>query len=338
MVADLTIMGNGEVAFAEGTENGRVNAWHHLGSSVQGAMTAEQALSMGYLAGWDVRKQPVFWQNGLGEQESISDRFLTVWTDPTNGDIRPLDVVGRNYVPIQNESLAPFLNALTDESGAMFQTAGAIKNGKQVFLTMKLPDTMLLNGEDPTAFYLIAYNSHDGSSSFRLAVSPVRVVCSNTLAMAMKSATAQWSIRHTRGAEGQIALARESMGLTFAYMAEFQEEAEAMMSNIITDDQFYGIVKGLFPADDDSTTRGANANRDAQDTVMNLWRNSATMTNLDSKSAWRGYNAVTEAIDFYLPVRNTMGDANLARASRSVLPTSPMVALKERASGLLLAV
>jgi phage/plasmid-like protein (TIGR03299 family) len=337
MVADLTVMGNGSVAFAEGTENGRVNAWHHLGSAIQGAMTAEQALEMGFLARWDVRKQPVFWQNGTGEQEVITDRFLTVWTDPTDGTIRPLDVVGRNYTPIQNEALAPFLNALTDESGAMFQTAGSVKNGKQVFLTMKLPDTMLLNGEDATEFYLIAYNSHDGSSSFRLAVSPVRVVCSNTLAMAMNKAKSTWSIRHTRNADGQIAMARESMNLTFAFMSEFQAEAEQMMSATMTDDQFFAIVKDLFPASDDDTKRGANAMRDAQDTVMGLWRNSDTMLNLD-KSAWRGYNAVTEAIDFYLPVRNTMGNLNVARASRAVLPTSPMVALKERASGLLLAV
>src|SRR6185312_12271562 len=136
---------------------------------------------------------------------------------PAHRPPEALGVVGEQYVPIQNEEHAALLDALVDESGAHFETAGSLRGGRQVFLSMKLPTTMQIGGVDPVDLYLIACNSHDGTSAFRLLVSPVRVVCANTLALAASRARSTFSIRHTAGAAGQIEQARQALGLSFTF-------------------------------------------------------------------------------------------------------------------------
>jgi hypothetical protein len=121
-----------------------------------------------------------------------------------------------------------------------------------VFLTMKLPDTMLIGGIDPVDLYIVACNSHDGTSAFRLLISPVRVVCGNTQALAIRRAQSSFSIRHTSGARGYIGQAREALGLTFKFAEAFQAEADRMIEQAITDEQFEGIVAQLWTTDSES--------------------------------------------------------------------------------------
>ena len=97
---------------------------------------------------------------------------------------------------------------------------------------MKLPKTMVLQGrdgfEDRTTFYLAALNSHDGSSAFKIIVTPVRIVCANTQRFAIDRAKATFSIRHTNGARAAIQDARNALGLTWRYMDAFEAEAAAL--------------------------------------------------------------------------------------------------------------
>ena len=101
------------------------------------------------------------------------------------------------YRPLQNEEHCDFLNHLADASGAIFDTAGSLRGGRQVFVTMRLPETVLVGGVDELDLNIAALNSHDGNSAFRLLVTPVRVVCANTQAAALRHHVASVSIRHT---------------------------------------------------------------------------------------------------------------------------------------------
>ena len=101
----------------------------------------------------------------------------------------------------------------------------------------------LIGGVDAVDTYLTACNSHDGSMAFRLMVTPVRVVCANTLAAAIRRAKASFSIHHTTGARSQIQAAREALGLTFRFNAEFQTEAERMLDTAMTDGAVAMIVR-----------------------------------------------------------------------------------------------
>src|SRR5690606_19715075 len=108
------------------------------------------------------------------------------------------DALPISYTVIQNEEHAGLLNALVDESGAHFETAGALQGGKRVFITMKLPGHMSIGGVDRVDQYLAAMNSHDGSSAFTFMISPVRIVCQNTLNFALGKASNVLDRKSTR--------------------------------------------------------------------------------------------------------------------------------------------
>lgn len=190
--------------FSDGTAafvSAREHAWHRLGTVVPQEFTAGEAMQYAYLGGWDVHKvalmtEPVITADDVTTLE-VPGAYSTVRTNPKTGTKDVLGVVGEAYTPIQNEAHADLLNALVDQSGAHFETAGALRGGRQVFITMKAPNTMQIGGRDAVDLYLVALNSHDGTSSFRLLVSPVRVVCANTQAAAIAAAKSSYKIRHT---------------------------------------------------------------------------------------------------------------------------------------------
>jgi phage/plasmid-like protein (TIGR03299 family) len=273
MAHELETWSDGSASFV----SARSHAWHRLGEVLPSEFDAAQAMRHAKLGGWNVRKEALH-TTALSAEGGVTtlqvpDQFAIVRTHPVTGRQDVLGVVGSGYTPIQNEEHAALLDALVDESGAHFETAGSLKGGRQVFITMKLPTTMQIGGVDPVQVYLVALNSHDGRSAFRLLVSPVRVVCANTQAAAIRRAQSSFSIRHTSGARGYIEQARQALGLTFTYAEAFQAEAEAMIAQAVSDAQFAAIVADLWPIDQQSarsTTIGANRSQ----ALTRLWRQS----------------------------------------------------------------
>lgn len=332
MSHELEQHADGRTAFV----SARQHAWHRLGTVLPAEFTAAQAMEYARLGWWNVRKEHVqavvVTDAGVTTIE-VPDRYATVRTNPVTGGPEALGVVGPTYVPIQNEEHCDLLDALVDESGAHFETAGSLRGGRQVFITMKLPDTMRVGGIDAVDTYLTATNSHDGSTAFRLMVTPVRVVCANTLAAAIRRAKASFSIHHTIGARSQIQAAREALGLTFRYMGEFQAEAERMLDAAMTDAEFASVVKTLWPEPDTPSTRTRNtmARRDTE--LGHLFRDADT-TKAIRGTRWAGYQAVTEYLDHYTPV-GPKRDATKVRAERAISDASTN--LKTRAFDLLTA-
>jgi phage/plasmid-like protein (TIGR03299 family) len=333
MAHELETWSDGSASFV----SARSHAWHRLGQVLPSGFDAAQAMRHARLGGWDVRKEPlqtapILSADGVGTLP-VPDQFATVRTNPVTGRPDVLGVVGRGYTPIQNEEHADLLDALVDESGAHFETAGSLRGGRQVFLTMKLPTTMRVGGVDPVDLYLVACNSHDGTSAFRLLVSPVRVVCANTQAAAIGRAKSSFSIRHTCGARGYIEQARQALGLTFAYAEAFQAEADAMIARSITDEQFSAIVAQLWPVDATSErSRSIAGNR--HHTLTRLLAHSDTNHAIRG-TRWAAYQAITEYTDHFAPVADKRNPAG-ARAERAV--TSGSVGqLKTRAFDLVAA-
>ena len=316
----------------------RQHAWHRLGEVLPAGFTAAQAMSHARLGGWNVRKQPLQTTPILGTDGvavlDVPEQFATIRTNPVTGRPDVLGVVGSGYTPIQNEQHADLLDALVDESGAHFETAGSLRGGRQVFITMKMPITMRVGGVDPVDLYLIACNSHDGTSAFRLLVSPVRVVCANTQAAAFRRARSSFSIRHTAGARGQIAQARAALGLTFAYAEAFEAEAEAMIAQTVTDDQFSALVAAVWPIEKKSDrARTIGANR--QHALTRLWRHSPTNTEIRG-TKWAAYQAITEYTDHVAPVSAKRYQADV-RAER-VVTSGTVAQVKTRAFDLITAI
>lgn len=316
----------------------REDAWHRLGTTVGEAMNAEQALELAHLADWNVRKlpltatEPVVTHTGVTElQIEVPDRFATVRTNPINGRPETLGVVGNQYVPVQNEDNVELLNALVDQSGAHFETAGALRGGREVFVTMQMPDHIKVGGVDPVSLNLAALNSHDGSSAFRFLVTPVRIVCANTQSAALSAAKSSFSARHTRNIRQVVTQAREALDLTFEYVEAFEAEAERMIQTEMTNREFENLVDTLWatPADDDESTKKASKQSLARKiTLMDLFTDSYTNKEIRG-TRWAGYQAVTEYVDHFAPVHAKGGDNRDVRAVRAL--SADADALKRRA-------
>ena len=304
----------------------RTDPWHRLGTTVAGeAFTAEEAMRLGHLGGWDVRTA------ALSATEvrvdgvrtlPVPGAYATIRTNPFTGASETLGVVGAGYQPLQNEEHARFLNLLADESGATFDTAGSLRGGRQVFITMRLPRHLLVGGTDRVDLNIAALNSHDGSTAFRVLTTQVRVVCANTQKAALRDHVSCWSTRHTRNAKAAVQAARESLGLTFAYVDAFETAAERLVNTTVTDAQFFDLVDSLFdtpPPDAPARTRKSAQAR--QDTLSHLWHDATTQEGIRG-TAWGAYQAVVEYVDHFAPVRDSRNPAT-ARAVRLLTTDEP---------------
>lgn len=315
--------------FEDGTTaffTAREVAWHKLGTVTDDALTAEQALKTAYLD-WEVKKSenPVQVlvpdvngnfsdENGKNNLITTKDKFITYRYHPKTNKPEALGVVGNRYTPVQNSEAFSMLNQIADESGAVFETAGSIDNGKKVFMTMKMPESLQIGGVDKVDLYLMAWNTHDGTSSFQIVVTPIRVVCQNTLTAALGNAKSTFALRHTPKVSGKVQAARDALGLTFKYVEAFEAEAELLIQQSMTDKQFWALVEKVVPINEDSD-RTRNLAEQTRGTLMGLWK-APTQTNI-AGTKWAAYNAFAEYSDWAKPVRST-DSQDTARAIRIV--------------------
>ena len=107
-------------------------------------------------------------------------------------DNAALGIVSDRYKVVQNEDAFRFTDDLLGE-GVSYETAGSLQGGRKVWMLAKMPHRYIIAG-DEIAPYLVVMNSHDGSSGIKVAMTPIRVVCQNTLNLALNSAKRIWTM------------------------------------------------------------------------------------------------------------------------------------------------
>jgi phage/plasmid-like protein (TIGR03299 family) len=321
--------------FADGTSaffSAREVAWHKLGTVTDGALNAADALKTAQLDSLVKVSEESIYTRVDGEEIHLDKKFLTYRNHPKKG-LTALGVVGSRYTPIQNLEAFEFLNHIADETGAVFETAGSLGNGERVFMTMKFPESMMIGGVDTINNYIMAVNSHDGSSAFVVAVTPIRAVCTNTVRLALQQAKSRVSLKHTIGASTKVQQARETLGVVFRYQDEFEKEVNEMLSIKITDKQYTEFVKTLVPEPKmkDPSERMVNSVEKKRGELMALWK-APTQENV-AGTAWAAYNAVAEWSDWVKPIRSSKEDKDDLRSERMLFGGSE--ALKAKAQLLL---
>jgi len=317
MAHELEIGANGETAFASLREP----AWHGLGTVFTEEVSTAKMLELAHLDNWNVRLETV----GIPDTfASDKDYFFVTRTNPfdkTQNDV--LGVVGERYKVLQNEDLFTFGDNLLD-GGSRWETAGSIKGGRQVFGSLALERETVLdpNGVgDKVKTYLLINTSHDGSVAIQASITPVRVVCANTLNMALSSLKGKkkdapkqtFKIRHTETAEGKIAVAREALGMANAYMDEFDVMAKAMIEKTVTDNEFLKIIQLAYPAPE-KDAKGSFKKYDAKvDMLQGIYKGAYNDT--IAGTAWGAFNALTERLDWYRSARGGSNESILASAS-----------------------
>jgi phage/plasmid-like protein (TIGR03299 family) len=323
---ELEKLANGQTAFA----SARLTAWHQLGQITEDCMTAEEIMGKAWLGGWEVRKIPLqgIEVNDKGVTKvDCPDKWMTVRTNPLTGATEYLGVVGDDYTTVQNEQVAEVLNLLVDETGAHFETAGSMRKGKSVFVTMKLPSAMQIAGVDRLDLYLIGTTSHDGTAALRLDASPVRVVCANTQRAAFARSEGSYTFRHTSNITSKIGEARQALNLMWKHFGAFEYEAEKMINETLTMGEFEKVVAQLWPTEDDASDVAKNNAKQRSATLRFLIRDADTQKAIKG-TRWAGYQAITEYVDHY-----AKASTDAVRARRAV--TGPGAELKARAFELL---
>jgi phage/plasmid-like protein (TIGR03299 family) len=281
--------------------------------------TAEM-LKKAKLNNWDVRLEDVEIPNQFSSDKNYS--FVVRDNPFILGNKDVLGVVGERYVPLQNEDLFDFADNLLD-NGGRWETAGSIKGGRVVFGALALERETVLdpNGvSDKINTYLLVNTSHDGSIAIQASITPVRVVCANTLNLALGnrgrggSVKQSFKIRHTQTAQGKVAVAREALGLANAYMDEFDKMASAMIETEITKAQFDKIVELAYPSPkDDSKKVSLTKHANKIDLINDIYV--GDFNNTISGTAWGALNALTERLDWHRAGRKGQTETILAGAS-----------------------
>jgi phage/plasmid-like protein (TIGR03299 family) len=291
----------------------REPAWHGLGTVIDEPVSTGEMLDLAHLSGWNVRLEAVDLPG-----RSHKDYFATVRTNPFDGESDVLGVVGERYKVLQNEELFQFGDNLLD--GGRWETAGSIKNGTVVFGSLALNRNTELDPKgrgDKVNNYLLVHTSHDGSLAIQASVTPVRVVCQNTLNMAVgsngKRAKQSFRIRHTQTVHGKVQAAREALGLANQYLDEFDKAAAEMIAKEISDKTFFDIINAVYPKPEENA-KGALTKWENKIDVLNDIYNGPTCENIKG-TAWGAYNALTERLDWYRNPRGGNAESVLAAAS-----------------------
>jgi phage/plasmid-like protein (TIGR03299 family) len=306
---------NGVASFASFREP----AWHGLGTVFTEEKTTSEMLAAANLNNWNVRLVDVEIPNTLTSDKDYSYVVRTNPTDNTQTDI--LGVVGERYHVLQNEDLFSFGDNILD-GGGRWETAGSIRGGRVVFGSLALERETVLdpNGvADKVKTYLLINTSHDGSIAIQASITPVRVVCANTLNLALgskrgKNAIKQsFKIRHTQTANGKVQIAREALGLANAYMDAFDIMAKAMIEKEITAQQFNDIVLAAYPKPEKDAKGAIKKWENKVDVINDIY--TGQFNGMIAGSAWGAFNALTERLDWHRNARGGSNESLLAAAS-----------------------
>jgi len=289
----------------------REPAWHGLGTVVTEEHTTSEVMDIAHLSNWNVRLEDVYLPE---DYTSTKSNFMVVRDHPADGHPDVLAVVGERYQTLQNEELFAFADNLLD--GARWETAGSLKNGRVVFGSLALERETVLdpNGvADVVKSYLLVNTSHDGSLAVRASVTPVRVVCANTLDMALRGVKQSFKMRHTSTLEGRIMVAREALGLANTYMDAFDKMAQELIEKEITKDTFNKIVEMAYPMPK-KDAKGAMTKWETKIELLDEIFASDTNSMINN-TAWGAFNTLTERLDWYRSARNGNNEGILASAS-----------------------
>ena len=301
---------NGVASFASFREP----AWHGLGTVFTEEKTTTEMLAAANLNGWNVRLEDMPIPSHLTSDKEYQYVVRTNPTTNTQTDV--LGVVGERYHVLQNEDLFSFGDNILD-GGGRWETAGSIKGGRVERETILDPNGV----SDRVKTYLLINTSHDGSIAIQASITPVRVVCANTLNLALggvgrkknKGIKQSFKIRHTQTANGKVQIARETLGLANAYMDEFDLMAKAMIEKEVSALDFNNIILAAYPKPEKDSKGSFTKWENKVDVINDIY--TGEFNGMIAGSAWGAFNALTERLDWYRSARSGNNESMLASAS-----------------------
>ena len=255
------------------------------------APTSKEALALAGLD-WKVIQKPIETDDGLpitGFKANLRET-----------DNQILGVVTDRYKVVQNEDAFAFTDALLGE-GITYETAGSLQGGRRTWMLARLPQHYIISGDEITP-YLVFMNSHDGTGAIKVAMTPIRVVCQNTLNLAISTARRSWSTNHTGDISGKLEDAKNTLLYAERYMAELGKTIDKLNHQKLSDRQVYDYINALFPlVDNASELQKKNLLRMKEDMKARYF--DAPDLQHVGKNAYRFINAVSDFATHAKPLK-----------------------------------
>lgn len=269
----------------------RTVPWHGLGTKVDEAPTSADALRLAGLD-WTVDQKNIQLCGGA--------KIQNYKANVRSSDGHVLGIVSDRYKIVQNNEAFEFTDSIIG-GDVRYETAGSLNGGKKIWLLAKLPETEIAG--DKTEPYMCFSNTHDGSGAIRVCMTPVRVVCSNTLNLALDTAKRAWSVRHTGDLQSKMHEARICLQMANAYMGELAKEADRLANTTVTRAQLDQILDELFPIDESSSQREKENVKKLKDEFMVCYFAPDILK--FRGTAWGAVNAMSDMISHNAPRRKT---------------------------------
>lgn len=277
--------------YTSNEENGRFVPWHGLGTPVEEAQTSKEAIKIAGLD-WKVEAKPIYNDKGIeipGYKANTRDI-----------DDKVLGLVSNRYKLVQNSEAFDFTDSLIG-GDVKYETAGSLLGGKRIFLLAKLPEKKILG--DDFDNYICFTNSHDGTGAIQACMTPVRVVCQNTLNLALSKANRKWSTKHIGDIESKLAEARHTLMLADGYMDNLAVVADQLANTKVTNDEIVSIIDEIYPLDNDASDRTKRTiEKKREDFMVCMWAPDLLKF---QNTAWGVINAASDYSTHGEPARMT---------------------------------
>lgn len=309
----------------------RKAAWHKLGQRTPEAVTWQQAMKLAKLD-WQVGKRDLY------VRQPVTNAVFQV-PDQKGifrlNDGAYLGVVGKDYEPIQNEQAFDFVDSILQaENGAHYESAGALGNGEKIWALARIPDADIrIKGTDDFSLgYLMVATSHDGSMSYISKLTSTRIVCQNTLNMALNEKSANvLKVKHTKDAKNRLAAARQLISNVTVTAKTLESALNTLATRKMTKASMTAVLDRLFPATleadtgDKTKVRSTKASNVALKVLELFESNDGDKIPQIRGTAYNLLNACTEYADHFRTVRITESRTGMtpemARAEGAIFGT-----------------
>tara|TARA_R110000868_G_scaffold130352_1_gene339992 strand:+ start:162 stop:1121 length:960 start_codon:yes stop_codon:yes gene_type:complete len=275
--------------------------WHGLGTKVDRELTPDQFQKVAGLD-WTVEKQPLVTATGI----PIKNKQALI----RSSDNTVLDVVGKGWNPVQNSEAFEFFHDYVMAGDMEMHTAGSLKDGQMVWALAKTKESFELFKGDQTDNYFLFTNPHQFGKSINIRMTPIRVVCNNTLTLSLSQDSDKMvTVNHRKAFDPDMV--KEQMGIAKEKMEQYKSMAAFLGSKRATGDNIIQYFNEVF---------GAPAKEKVEGTMPFTSRNAKiAMENLTTQpgaqfaegSWWQAFNSVTYMTDH---LQGREGDSRLQSA------------------------
>lgn len=286
--------------------------WHGLGTRVSKEVTAKEMIRAAGLD-WRVDVRPARGSREINKMGEYSRYEVVRVPRPEKKEEEVLlGIVSRRYQPLQNEEAFEFFDPIVAEKDAYFETAGALGEGERVWVMAKMPDAMRIVPGDECMKHLLLSNTHSGDGAVIVKFTAVRVVCQNTLMMAMQDGQKAYRVRHSKAMHFKLDELADFLSIMQYVFIKAEEGFRELAKIQMAGDRLETYLETVFPRTEPQKRKGERPER--WTTLKEMFEGRADLQLPGVKGTlWAAYNAVTRFEDYKTPKQEEQPEQRLER-------------------------